>query len=240
MPLGLERLRFVCVLTFLIACMLLLAGRLVYFILADATRFPINTVKIVANYQHVTRQELEKILSPYLRQGFFGFSAAELEHDLLTLNWSQSVSIDRIWPDEIKITLAEKNPIVQWNDALMMADGDIFRSEKQTEVDEVLPHLFGPESQRKEVLQIYEKLSKLLSLYGLSLSALQLRDNQAWELLLSNGILLRLGNRDLESRLKRFCRAYPAVFADKPEQLVSVDLRYARGMAVQWKQQMGK
>ena len=116
----------------------------------------------------------------------------------------------------------------------------IFHPDKQTEVDEELPHLFGPESQRKEVLQIYEKLSKLLSLYGLTVSALQLRDNQAWEVLLSNGILLRLGNRDLESRLKRFCRAYPAVFADKPEQLTSVDLRYARGMAVQWKQQMGR
>ena len=49
-----------------------------------------------------------------------------------------------------------------------------------------------------------------------------------------------MAKRDLEKRLLRFCRAYPAVFADKSEQLASVDLRYARGMAVQWKQQTGR
>lgn len=237
---GIERVRFFGMLTFLIMCMLLLAGRLFYFVLADAARFPINTVKIAANYQHITRQQLEKVLSPYLRQGFFGFSPSKLEQDLLTLNWSQRVNVTRLWPDAVKITLVEKNPVALWNGALMTEDGDLFRPEKQTEIDEGLPYLSGPESQRKDVLQIYQKLSKLLSLYGLSASTLQLRENQAWELSLSNGVLLRLGKRDLESRLKRFCRAYPAVFADKPEQLTSVDLRYARGMAVQWKQQMGR
>ena len=83
-------------------------------------------------------------------------------------------------------------------------------------------------------------MSKLLSIYGLHASALQLRDNQAWELSLSNGVQIRLGKRDLEKRLTRFCKAWPAVFADKSEQLSSVDLRYARGMAVQWKQQTGR
>lgn len=237
---GIERVRFFGMLTFLIVCMLLLASRLFYFVLADASRFPINTVKIAANYQHITRQQLEKVLSPYLRQGFFGFSTSQLEQDLLALNWSQMVSVSRVWPDTVKITLVEKNPIALWNGALMTESGDLFRPEKQTEIDEGLPFLSGPESQRKDVLQIYQKLSKLVSLYGLTASTLQLRENQAWELSLSNGVLLRLGKRDLETRLKRFCRAYPAVFADKPEQLTSVDLRYARGMAVQWKQQMGR
>ena len=65
---------------------------------------------------------------------------------------------------------------------------------------------------------------------------MKLRDNQAWELTLRNGVELHLGKRDLEKRLLRFCKAYPAVFAEKLNLLSSVDLRYARGMAVQWKQ----
>ena len=83
-------------------------------------------------------------------------------------------------------------------------------------------------------------MSKLLTSYGLTAASLKLRESQAWELSLTNGIMLRLGKRDLELRLQRFCRAYPVVFADKPDQLSSVDLRYARGMAVQWKQQSGR
>jgi cell division protein FtsQ len=87
---------------------------------------------------------------------------------------------------------------------------------------------------------MYQKLSKLLVVHDLHAKRLRLRANQAWDLTLTNGLKLKLGKRDLELRLRRFCQAYPAVFADKHEQLSSVDLRYARGMAVQWNQQTGR
>jgi cell division protein FtsQ len=100
-----------------------------------------------------------------------------------------------------------------------------------------IPLLKGPLSQQTEVLQVYEKLSKILSKYGLKATGLHLRENQSWVLFLSGGIKIYLGKKELEARLLRFCKAYPAVFAKKIEQLASVDLRYPRGMAVQWKQQ---
>ena len=78
-------------------------------------------------------------------------------------------------------------------------------------------------------------MSKLSEMYGLHTNSLALRDNQAWELGLANGMVLRLGKRDVELRLTRFCRAYPVVFAEKLEQLAAVDLRYIHGMAAQWK-----
>ena len=220
--------------------MLVLSGRLIYSLLADPKQFPINTVKIAASYDHITRQQLERVLSPYLTQGYFGFSARELENDLRKLAWCQDVNVARIWPDVVKITMIEKVPVARWNKAFMTDSGDVFYPEGGLISIEGLPHLSGPDSQKKEVLQNFKKLSKLLVSYGLSASGLKLRNNQAWELLLSNGILLRLGKNDLETRVRRFCRAYPAVFADKPEQLTSVDLRYARGMAVQWKPQTGR
>ena len=98
-----------------------------------------------------------------------------------------------------------------------------------------MPHLSGPINQQQEVLQVYQKMSKILSMYGLVVASLELRKNHAWEMGLANGVQLRLGKRDLETRITRFCKAYPAVFADRVEQLASVDLRYPRGMAVQWK-----
>ena len=56
-------------------------------------------------------------------------------------------------------------------------------------------------------------------------------------LILANDTKIYLGKKELEARLERFCKAYPAVFAEKADQLSCVDLRYPRGMAVQWKQQ---
>ena len=236
---GTERVRYASGLILLILCALLLSARMIYLYLADSERFPVETVKIAASYQHITRKQLETVLSEYLNDSFFMLPVDRLQSDLNALDWAGNVQIERLWPSTLKITLVEKLPVAVWNESLMTSDGELFNIGKE-QTDTSLPRLSGPKQQQADILQIYQKLSKLLSTYGLNASALQLRDNQAWELSLSNGILLRLGKRDLEKRLTRFCRAWPVVFADKPEQLASVDLRYARGMAVQWKQQTGK
>ncbi len=239
MSMDTERVRYVSFLTLLVVCALLLSARMIYLFLADPQRFPIDTVKIAANYQHINRKQIESILTGYLGDSFIVLPVTQLQSDLMALDWTDNVQIERIWPGTLKITLVEKAPVAVWNEFLITSDGKLVNiGEEQTYL--ALPKLSGPKQQQSDVLQIYEKLSKLLSIYGLHASALQLRDNQAWELSLSNGVQLRLGKRDLEKRLTRFCKAWPAVFADKSEQLSSVDLRYARGMAVQWKQQTGR
>ena len=232
------RLRYASFLIVLIICALLLLIRVMYLFLADAHRFPVSTVKISANYQHVSRKQLESVLTNYLQESFIMLPLNRLRADLLGLDWTDSVEIERVWPDTLRIVFVEKRPIAVWNKSLMTADGHVFTIDNELR-DESLPHLGGPEQQQRDVLQNYQKLSKLLTTYGLRVAALQLRENQAWELSLTNGIHLQLGKRDMEKRLLRFCRAYPTVFADKPEQLARVDLRYARGMAVQWIQQTG-
>lgn len=228
------RLRYTSFLVVLIAIAFVLAARLIYLYMADPQRFPINTVKIVASYQHVSRKQLESVLNNYLGSSFFTLSVRRLYSDLTYLDWSKSAQIERIWPDTLKITLVEKIPVAKWNSALITEEGEVFNEGGEL-ADSALPHLRGPANQQKEVLQVYQKMSKILSIYGLHASELEWRDNHAWELTLASGLRLRLGKRDLDMRVTRFCKAYPAVFAERSEQLASVDLRYPRGMAVQWK-----
>ncbi|MCA0403635.1 MAG: cell division protein FtsQ/DivIB [Proteobacteria bacterium] len=229
-----ERLRYTGFLTFLFLCAFLLFARLVYLFMLDASRFPINTVKIAATYQHVSRKQLEEVLANYLNESFFSISVNKLHKELSHFDWVKDAQIERVWPDALKITIVEKTPIATWNKMMLAEGGEIFKSE-DTIKDLPLPHLSGPLNQQKEVLQVYEKMSKILSIYGLHATALEWRENEAWELTLANGLLIRLGKKDLETRLTRFCKAYPAVFAGRSLQLTSVDLRYPRGMAVQWK-----
>lgn len=230
---GKGQLGYAGVLTLLVACALFLGARLVYVFIADPGRFPVNTIKIAATYQHISHQQLEEILSRYLDASFFSLSVNQLHKELSALEWAAQVEIERIWPDTLKVTLVEKEPVATWNDAMLTRDGETFNGGQVD--DSTLPHLRGPANQQREVLQVYKKMSKILSIYGLHAASLEWRDNHAWDLTLANGVQLRLGKRDLEMRITRFCKAYPAVFADKPEQLASVDLRYPRGMAVQWK-----
>jgi cell division protein FtsQ len=222
----------------ILAC--LLGFRLVYVTLSNPSRFPIHTVKIEATYEHVTRDTLEKHVSNYLKSSFFTISIRQLEADLRALDWTKTVHVTRTWPNTLYIKLIEKKPVVVWNDAFVAEDGTLFEQGGVSEGMFQGPYLYGPPEEQHEVLQTYEKLSKLLAVYGLSAASLRLRENRAWELVLTNGVSLRLGKQDLEPRLRRFCRAYPAVFGDKPELLSRVDLRYTRGMAVEWKQKTGK
>lgn len=218
---------------------LLLAGRLAYLYLGDAERFPITTIKVAASYEHVSHKELESILAKNLNVSFFLLPVAQLQNELSAINWIDSAYVERVWPDTLKIKLVEKKPVAVWGKNLMTKDGTLF--DPGSIVGNLnLPQLEGPESQQLLVLQVYEKLGKILSRYNVNATGLVLRDNQSWVLSLNNDTKIYMGKKDLEARLLRFCKAYPAVFAEKSDQLASVDLRYPRGMAVQWKQQTGR
>lgn len=227
-------------LSMLVVCAVLLMARLAYLYLADPINYPISTFKVEANYQHITRNCLEKILEKYTHKGFFSISVRDLHAELSALEWADKIKVERIWPDTLKIKVVEKRPVAIWNRVLMTEDGllfDLSPAEWQKEANvEHLPELNGPKDQQVEVLQMFRKLSKLSESYGLHTNSLALRDNQAWELGLGNGVLLRLGKRDIESRLERFCLAYSAIFGDKFDRLAVVDLRYMHGMAAKWKE----
>jgi len=229
-----SQLRYASFLTILIAVAFVLTARVIYLYVAAPQRFPINTVKISASYQHISHKKLESLLANYLDSSFFTLPVRRLYNELSSLDWANKVQIERIWPDILKITLIEKIPFATWNKAMLTEEGEIFNEGGEL-TDFNLPHLSGPKNQEKEVLQVYKKMSKILSIYGLHASDLEWRDNHAWELKLTNGLQLHLGKRELEARVTRFCKAYPAVFAERAEFLASVDLRYPRGMAVQWK-----
>jgi cell division protein FtsQ len=223
----------------LIASALLLSGRLIYLYLANVAHFPITTVKVAASYQHVTHKELEAVLARHLDKGFFFLPVTQLHDELQAMDWVDTVLVKRVWPDTLNIKLVEKVPVALWEDALMTKDGILFNQGAVVSNIEI-PKLTGPQNQKLVVLEIYDKLNKILSDYGLNARGLSLSANQSWILILRDGIDIYLGKKDLEARLLRFCKAYPAVFAEKVEELASVDLRYPRGMAVQWKQQTGQ
>lgn len=233
-----EKNRYVILLSALICCAVILAGRVIYIYLDDAYRFPVNTIKITASYRHIDRKQLEAILGQYSNISFFTLPVKRLHQDLMALKWLRSATIERLWPDTLKINLIEHEPKFSWNGQLMTNEGHVLSEKNNSQ--RLLPCLKGPENHHLHVLQMYQKLSKLLAINGLRAISLWQRENGAWELGLSNGVLLRLGHHDIEKRLRYFCQAYPLVLAQQAEQVVSVDLRYPKGMAVQWKQSIGR
>jgi cell division protein FtsQ len=67
---------------------------------------------------------------------------------------------------------------------------------------------------------------------GLQVTKLVLSPRHAWQLRLSNGMVLELGREDMQQRLARFVEAYPYSLAAIQSRVKYVDLRYGNGFAV--------
>jgi cell division protein FtsQ len=219
-------------------CALFLAFRLLYIYINSSERYPINTVQIIASNHYIPRQKIAEIVSPYGRRSFLTLATSRLRAEILELSWADEVKVERVWPDILKVVVVEKRPMAiiegleKTKDILLMTeDGELIIIPKIPD-DLVLPKLSGPKSQYTDLLAAYKKLSKIMVNYGLAIKELNLRENQAWDLTLQSGVKVNLGKQDIEKRVLRFCRSYPAIFADKGDKILSVDLRYANGMAV--------
>ena len=130
----------------------------------------------------------------------------------------------------------ERIPVAFWNNMLLSDKGIIFMPKEKKKLAN-LPYLYGPKYHQQDVLQIYEKLSKLLKAQDLYIAKIWLRENQSWMIALTNGVIIQLGKTDIENRLQRFCDVYPKLFAATFDQVSSIDLRYSKGIAVKWEQQ---
>ncbi len=223
----------------LVSVAMVLCLRLAYVFLADPHRFPIHHVKISSTYHYLSKSGVAEALTPYVSASYFGLQVTNLKKALYAIPWVKSVKVERIWPDTVKIVLTERVPAAIWNNWFLTADGELFLAQDAVKNSPLL-RLKGPQNQAREVLHVYQKLSKILAKYHFSTAELALRENQSWELMLTNGVFLRLGKQAMDTRLERFCRAYAVIFADKNPDNAEVDLRYPSGMAVHWKQMAGE
>ena len=70
----------------------------------------------------------------------------------------------------------------------------------------------------------------------LAISELILSERYAWQVTLTNGVLINLGQEKRFARIQRFLDIYSKIQQAKPQQQIDyVDLRYDVGVAVGWK-----
>ena len=110
----------------------------------------------------------------------------------------------------------------------MDGEGEVFVAQS----DQDLPEFVGQEGTAAEVTQRYGQFSRQLAGLDLHVTRLVLSPRHAWQLRLSNGMVLELGREDVQQRLARFVQAYPYSLAEIQGRVKYVDLRYSNGFAV--------
>jgi len=98
--------------------------------------------------------------------------------------------------------------------------------------EQALPRFTGQDGAAADVAQHYAQFSQQVAALDLQVTQLALSPRHAWQLRLSNGMVLELGREDMQQRLARFVEVYPYSLAAIQSQVKFVDLRYRNGFAV--------
>lgn len=196
--------------------------------------FPIKTVRVYG-VNHVNHNDVQQILTPLVNRSFFTVNVDYIRDRLLQMPWVGDIFVRRHWPDQVEVTIVEKNAVGRWNNESLLSEaGEVF-SPVQSSYPAGLPKLVGPTGKHTIVLDYYKQLNRLLEPLHARISYLELTPYLTWKMMLSNGIMLQMGHKDILTRLSHFVKVYPKIVGDRTADVDYVDLRYPNGMAVRWR-----
>ena len=191
--------------------------------------FPLQDVSLSAAPQRVDTTEVLRVVRSEVYGNFFTVDIERLRQSLEKLPWVRNVSIRREFPDRLVVRLEEHQALARWNGAaLVNQQGEVFVAASE----QVLPGFTGQDGTAAEETQHYKQFSQQLAELNLQVTLLALSPRHAWQLRLSNGMVLELGREDMQQRLARFVEVYPYSLATIQSKVKYVDLRYRNGFAV--------
>lgn len=198
------------------------------------TYFPIKNVNVYG-VQRIDESLLQEMLTPLVDKGFFAIDVEYIKDQLLQDPWVSKATVQRVWPDQINITVIEKKPIARWNkSSLLTVNGELFNPEEHSFNSE-MPNFIGPMGQHMKLLEYYKLINTILLPLQLKLVELELTSDQSWKLTLNSGIKMRAGKKDILTRMNHFVRVYPKIVGTRQSEVDYIDLRYPNGLAVKWK-----
>lgn len=201
--------------------------------LMKPTTLPMKQLQVEAPFVHVTRDELYQVMKPVAKGGFFNVDVDAVTDAVESLPWVSSVSVQRVWPDALHVTVREQTALARWhNHSLVSEQGELFTPAVAT-IPAGLVELQGPDSTVVQVAEVFRVFREILQPAQLEMKRLVLSPRRAWTLELNSGEVVLLGREVVQQRLERFVQFYPQIEGE-PAALQQVDMRYPNGFAIQW------
>ena len=196
--------------------------------LLRSSLFPMRVVEVTTPLEHVSAEDLRKVLAHYAAGNFFAARIDEVRAAAEQLPWVRRASVRRVWPDRLEVAIEEHVAFARWGtEGLVNVQGERFAAQSDPE----LPLFIGPPGSESEIARRYSRFSELLAPLGSPLERVVLSSRHGWQLRLANGLQITLG-RDVDAaddRLARFVEAYGRAGNVRAD---VVELRYPNGFAV--------
>lgn len=197
---------------------------------------PIAKIAVEGDLSYISQQAVQQRIAPFVTASFFSVDLVGMRRELEQMPWIASAEVRRVWPDQVLVRLEEQLPIARWGDeSLLNNQGQAF-APKELAHYEHLPQLYGPRRAQQQVMQHYQMLSQMLRPMGFSVARLELRERGSWFLSTAQGIELLLGRDHLVEKMRRFSAIYDKALKEQQANIARIDLRYANGLAVAWRE----
>lgn len=214
-------------LLYAVAAILLLYA--VLFMVVHLPLFPLHEVKVNGELKHVTREQVQFIVTRALKGNFFTLDLDKTRRTFEKLPWVRNVTVRRRWPDLLEVTLEEHQVLARWgNAALVNVQGELF----QAASDQQLPVFTGPTDGVKEIATQYQVFKQQLEPVKRQPVLVSLTPRRAWRIKLEDGVVVELGREKVEARLDKFVKVYNRTLGRLNQTINYVDLRYPNGFAV--------
>ncbi|MET0280260.1 MAG: cell division protein FtsQ/DivIB, partial [Steroidobacteraceae bacterium] len=192
-------------------------------------------------FQRVQVVDVQKAVRDVLgNQGMVGVDLQAVSMAVQRIPWVDRASVARSWPRGLRVQVVEQTPVARWGESgLLNMRGEVFVHDAR-HIPAELPELTGPAGSEAQVTERYLAAQPRLVELGLRLSQLQMDERGAWEIVLDNGVRLRLGRMLVEERFDRFIVAAARIVATRATEINYVDMRYANGFAIGWRSGAGE
>lgn len=199
---------------------------------------------ILEGNRYVSPADVAGAVGAGAQPNIFRVSLDETKAEVESIPWVQSATLRRIYPNHLRVDIAERTPVAYVNleGRLKLVDAHGVLVEKPAQGSFDLPVILGiddamPREDRKERLALFQQFEQELEAQvqgtGWLLSEADLSDDADVVAILAQGretIKVHFGKQDFGERFRTFLALLPQVRKTTPA-IDSVDLRY-RGQVV--------
>lgn len=201
-----------------------------------SSKRPIEEFHLGTELKELDRAQVDAVLEPYLGKSFWDVELNQIQADLVRLDWVSQAMVKRSWPDQLKITIVEQNPVARWgNDGLVNHKGEVFFPNNLKGFE----HFVRLEGRIENSAGLLAKLAEfqgLLDGIGWTIERLHETVNGVWEIHIMDGPTMILDQQDQHHKFQRFLAAYPDLKDGFRKSAQVYDLRYSNGFAIKLKE----